>query len=289
MTPRSGRSALVVCGPTAAGKSEVADGLAEGLSETLGTRVTTILVDSMQVYREIPIITNQGRTRPAEIAGIVSVADEWTVARHREQAEEVIDTLPAEIPFVLDAGTGMYLNAIVLEIPLARKVPPGIRARAEERASGTENPRREVRRQELELAGASERGSIWEGDLRYDADFIYLRPLREDLDRKIQARSSMIVREGLEEAENLLESGVALNPSVREAIGVKEMLLRASGAISDDEAEEAIAARTRRLGRRQMRWFDKLVRNLPDSTRLLVAKNAAEVKRKHAMHDKMAP
>ncbi len=247
------------------------------------------MVDSMQVYREIPIITNQGRTRPAEIAGIVSVADEWTVARHKEQAEEVIDTLPAEIPFVLDAGTGMYLNAIVLEIPLARKVPPGIRARAEELASGTETPRREARRQELELAGACERGSIWEGDLRYDADFIYLRPSREDLDRKIQARSSMIVREGLEEAENLLESGVALNPSVREAIGVKEMLLHASGAISDDEAEETIAARTRRLARRQMRWFDKLVRNLPDSTRLLVAKNAAEVKYKHAMHDKMAP
>ncbi|MDP8926514.1 MAG: hypothetical protein M3M97_06320 [Actinomycetota bacterium] len=289
MTPRSRRRALVVCGPTAAGKSEVADGLAEGLSETFGTQITTILVDSMQVYREIPIITNQGRTRPAEIAGIISVADEWTVARHREQAEELIGTLHAEIPFVLDAGTGMYLNAVVLEIPLARKVPPGIRARAEELASGSENPRREARRQELELAGASERGSIWEGDLRYDADFIYLRPSREDLDRKIQARSSRIVREGLEEAENLLESGVALNPSARDAIGVKEMLLHASGAISDDEAEEAIATRSRRLARRQMRWFDKLVRNLPDSTRLLVAKNAAEAKCKHAMHDKMAP
>ena len=289
MTPISRRRALVICGPTTAGKSEVADGLAEDLSETFGRWITTILVDSMQVYREVPIITNQGRTRPAEIAGIVSVADEWTVARHREQAEEVIDTLPAEIPFVLDAGTGMYLNAIVLEIPLARKVPPGIRARAEELASGTENPRREARRQELELAGARERGSIWEGDLRYDADFIYLRPSREDLDRKIQARSSMIVHEGLEEAENLLESGVALNPSVREAIGVREMLLHASGAISDDEAEDAIAARTRRLARRQIRWFDKLVRNLPDSTRLLVAKSAAEVKYKHVMHDKMAP
>jgi tRNA dimethylallyltransferase len=289
MTPISRRRALVICGPTTAGKSEVADGLAEDLSETFGRWITTILVDSMQVYREVPIITNQGRTRPAEIAGIVSVADEWTVARHREQAEEVIDTLPAEIPFVLDAGTGMYLNAIVLEIPLAGKVPQGIRARAEELASGTKNPRREARRQELELAGASERGSIWEGDLRYDADFIYLRPSREDLDRKIQVRSSRIVREGLEEAENLLESGVALNSSVREAIGVKEMLLHASGTISDDEAEEAIAARTRRLARRQMRWFDKLVRNLPDSTRFLVAKNAAAVKCKHVMHDKMAP
>ncbi|MBD0356870.1 MAG: hypothetical protein ICV57_06785, partial [Rubrobacter sp.] len=83
MTPRSRRRALVVCGPTSAGKSEVADGLAEDLSETFGRWITTILVDSMQVYREVPIITNQIRTRPAEIAGIVSVADAWTVARHR--------------------------------------------------------------------------------------------------------------------------------------------------------------------------------------------------------------
>ncbi len=281
------RKALVVCGPTAAGKSGLADALAERLSETCGAWVPTIVVDSMQVYREIPAITNQARARPAELVGIVSVAEEWTVARHKERAEGVISSLSPEVPFVLDAGTGMYLNALVLDIPLAPKVPDEIRAEAQKFAASAENPRREARRRELELAGASNRGSIWEGDLRYDAAFIYLRPTREELDRNIQVRSSKIVRDGVEEAKQLKERGLELNPSVREAIGVKEMLLHTSGDLSADEAEEIIVTRTRRLARRQIRWFDKLARSLPNAAYVLVLENSNNSELKHFMHDKM--
>lgn len=245
------------------------------------------MVDSMQVYREIPVITNQARSRPAEMVGIVSIAEEWTVARHKERAEEVICSLATELPFVLDAGTGMYLNAIILDIPLAPKVPDETRARAQKLASGAENPRRAARREELELAGAPERGSIWSGDLRYDATFLYLRPSREDLDRNIRARSSKIVDKGVEEAEELLGSGIAPNPSVREAIGVKELLLHTSGDLSAKEAEEIIATRTRQLARRQIRWFDKLAHSLPNTTSLLVAQNPREEEIKHLMHDRI--
>lgn len=231
----------------------------------------------MQVYREIPIITNQARARPAELAGIVSVAEEWTVGRHKERAEEIIDSLPPEIPFTLDAGTGMYLNALVLDIPLAPKVPRKIRAKAEKLAAGAPNPRREARRRELELAGAAERSSIWAQDLRYDAVFVYLRPSRENLDRQIKIRASKISHGGADEAKWLKESGIEPNPSVREAIGIKEMLLYTSGELSRTEAEETIAARTRRLARRQMRWFGKLLRHLPETTRAIVAENAAGV------------
>src|SRR5918998_817764 len=116
------RKALVVCGPTAAGKSDLADTVAETLSEAYGAHATTIAVDSMQVYRELPVITNQPRARPAELVGIVSVAEEWTVARHRGRAEETICSLPSHVPFVLDAGTGMYLNALVLDVDIAPRV-----------------------------------------------------------------------------------------------------------------------------------------------------------------------
>ena len=281
---------MVVCGPTAAGKSALADAVAERLSEASGRWVTTLLVDSMQVYEEIPLITNQARARPAELAGIVSVVEEWAVARHKESAMRVIDGLNEDLPFVLDAGTGMYLNAIVFEIPLSPKVPAKVRAEAEKLAAGAENPRREARRLELELTGAPERRSIWEAPLRYEASFLYLRPHRQDLDRNINARSSKIVREGAEEAKRLLESGTVPNPSAREAIGLKEMLLYASGELSDDRAEETIAARTRRLARRQIRWFDKLARTLPRETRLLVVESPKDVdasETKHVMHDIM--
>ena len=263
--------------------------MAETLSEAYGADAATIAVDSMQVYREIPVITNQARTRPAELIGIVSVAEEWTVARHRGRAEETIGSLPARVPFVLDAGTGMYLNAVVLDVDIAPRVPPQLRAEAQRLASYAENPRREARRLELELAGARERGSIWEGPLRYDAVFVYLRPERQDVDRNIRARSSKIVRDGTEEARRLLEFGIEPNPSVREAIGVKEMLLHVSGNRSAEEAEEAVAARTRRLARRQIRWFDKLARSLPDNTHLLVAEEPDDREIKHFMHDRMVP
>ena len=135
--------------------------MAETLSEEHGAHATTIAVDSMQVYQEIPVITNQARARPAELIGIVSVAEEWTVARHRGRAEETICSLPSHVPFVLDAGTGMYLNALVLDVDIAPRVPPQLRAEAQRLALYAENPRREARRLELELAGERERGSIW--------------------------------------------------------------------------------------------------------------------------------
>src|SRR5829696_5115261 len=232
-----------------------------------------------------------GPRASAEMVGIVSVAEEWSVARHREWAEEKIVSLPAQVPFVLDAGTGLYLNALVLGVPLAPKVSPRTRAEAERLviASGAENTRRAARKLELEIVGAQRRGSIWEGTLRYDAAFVYLRPERAELDQNIRARSSGIVREGVDEAERLLGSGIEPNPSVRGAIGVKEMLLHVSGDLSARETEDRICARTRRLARRQIRWFDKLERSLPDNAPLLVVEDSQDEKLMHFMHDRMSP
>jgi tRNA dimethylallyltransferase len=94
---------------------------------------------------------------------VVSVAEEWTVARHKMSAEAIIGSLPEGVPFVFDAGTGMYLNALVLYVPLAPKVPREVRVEAEKLAATARNPRRRSPQVELELSGASERGSIWDG------------------------------------------------------------------------------------------------------------------------------
>ncbi len=258
----------------------------------MGAWVTTILVDSMQVYREIPRITNQARERSAELAGVVSVAEEWTVARHKMSAEAIIGSLPEDLPFVLDAGTGMYLNALVLDVPLAPKVSREVRAEAEKLAATAQNPRREARRWELELAGTSERGSIWNGRPCYDLAFVYLRPPRQELDRNILTRSSNIVRHGVEEAKLLAEPDLVPNPSVRGAVGVKEMLLYVSGDLCAEQAQEVITTRTRRLARRQIRWFDKLARTLETNcfanetpARVLVLENPDQDRVMHSMRD----
>jgi tRNA dimethylallyltransferase len=247
----------------------------------------------MQVYRGIPTLTNQPRRRPAELVGVVSVADEWTVARHRDAVDDIVDGL--DVPFVLDAGTGMYLNAIVLDVPLAPKAPEAVRAEAQRLADGAQDPRRAAREAELRMMGSPERGSIWSGRLRYEAAFVYLRPPTTVLDENIARRTASIVRGGLDEARELLAqvaAGRPPNPSVRGAVGVKEMMLLASGATSRGEAHERIYVRTRRLARRQMRWFDKLVKSLGDD-RFLVVENSSQaagaVRNSHIMHDIIGP
>jgi tRNA dimethylallyltransferase len=276
-----------VCGPTASGKSDLSDDLADRLTDAHGHHVPTLVVDSMQVYKELPVITNQARRRPAELVGVVPVTEEWTVARHRERAEEIIAS-EASTHFVLDAGTGMYLNAILLEFPLAPKVSAALRARAQQQTEGDPNPRRAARAKELELAGMERRGSIWDGDLRYETALVYLRPERPALDAAIAERSRNITRNGLQEAtmvKDLASSGARISPSVLESVGVRELTQYLSGTLSLQQAEEHIATRTRQLARRQMRWFDKLARSLEGRARITVVQEMVYQQVLHSMHD----
>lgn len=241
--------------------------MAEGVERASGYRTPTVVVDSMQVYRELPVVTNQHRDREAELTGVASVFEDWTVARHKQAAERVISQ--AQGPFVLDAGTGMYLNAIILDVGLAPKVSAEVRAEAERRAGEEDNPRREARRIELELAGAGERGSIWEGQLVYPTAILYIRPEREELDRNIAERSGKIARRGTEEVAEVLrrsrELEIKPNDSVEQSIGFREMAAYVQGEATLEWAEQKMGSRTRRLARRQMRWFDKLCESLPEA------------------------
>lgn len=265
---RNKKKALAICGPTASGKSQAADELAILISEKFCSHATTLVVDSMQVYREIPTVTNQDRARPAEMVGIVSVSEEWNVAKHRDTSRQIISGLGnAEVPFVLDAGTGMYLNALVMDIELHPKVERDIRTRAEKTVNemGPEkdqNPRRLTRQTELELAGYGNQGSIWDGELAYDLELLYIRPDKNSLDMNISHRSKLITTAGYNEIEQLLKSGVEMNHSVEDSIGIRELSQLARGEISEPEALQRIETRTRQLARRQMRWFDKLVKSL---------------------------
>ena len=276
----------MVCGPTASGNSEVSDALAEVLSEENGGFVPTLVVDSMQVYREIPKITNQARRRSAELMGIVSVTERWTVANHKLRAEQIV--AGTETPFfVLDAGTGMYLNAIMLDVPLAPEVAPSTRRIAENLVSGAENHRRASRQKELELAGVPPRRSIWDGEPRYNTALIYLRPNREALDVAISRRSEKIAREGLGEAAKLMEvesTGSQVNASVADSIGVRELAEHLSGWLTLDEARSRMTTRTRQLARRQTRWFDKLSQTLRGRVPTAVLEKPKDV---NTMHGKM--
>ena len=282
------KKVVAVCGPTGAGKSELSDDLADRLSAGRGERTPVVVVDSMQVYSGIEKISNQARRRRAELVSVVPVTERWTVARHARATLDLVSASGTGV--VLDAGTGMYLNAVLMRIPIAPEVADSVRAQALLASTGLANPRRASRALELELAGAPARGSIWDGEPRYDTTLLYLRPEREALDGRIAQRSARIVAGGLEEAREirtLQRDGHTINPSVIEAVGVREMLALVDGDITPDEAQEKISARTRRLARRQLRWFDKLTSTLKaiDGTRVGVAQTPADLWKLHTMHD----
>jgi tRNA dimethylallyltransferase len=272
-----------VCGPTASGKSALADELADSLTQEHDSFVPTLVIDSMQVYREIPEITNQRRRRLAELVGIVSVTEEWTVARHRECAEEIISK--TRTPFVLDAGTGMYLNAIILDLPLAPQVDATTRHLAQSLTSGATNLRRAARQKELELAGAPPRRSIWDGEMRYDSALVYLRPDNQSLDAAIHRRSEQIVMNGLEDAQKLTQfQKTDISATVLDSIGVREILEYLCGRVTAEEATESIATRTRQLARRQRRWFDKLARTVAGRVPTTVVTHLDDI---NTMHDRI--
>ena len=234
----------------------------------------------MQVYREIPNITNQHRARVAELVGIASVKDEWSMAQHRDASDKVLES--TEGAFVLDAGTGMYLNGIIMDIDIYPKVSARVREKAvtEAKSSGSQNLRRTVRARELELTGHERSGSIWSPHLRYDTSIFYLRPDSTSLDYKIGQRSKKISRHGIEEAEHLIyqeQQGIHINPSVGASIGVCELRDVVCGACTIEDAETRISARTRKLARRQIRWFDKLTRTLSEDVHITVTDRGGNV------------
>ena len=243
-------------------------------------RVPVAVVDSMQVYRELPIITNQARERDAEMVGVTSVEDEWTMARHRSLVDRISES--SDAPLILDAGTGMYLNSILLDIDIYPKVSGDLRRLAESLAEGKRNHRRSAREKELELHGSrkpQEKGSIWEGDFRYEFRILYLRPGEVYLEDAIRRRSKTIAQRGTGEVKDILDSYSyqEINYSVRESIGFKELRACLLGEITQKEAESRIFIRTRRLSVRQTRWFDKLVRVLGHRAEILTLEGLEEL------------
>jgi tRNA dimethylallyltransferase len=182
----------------------------------------------------------------------------------------------------------MYLNALLLDFPLAPRVSPEIRRLAKAEAADEQNPRRAARARELNLSGARERGSVWEGELRYDTTIVYLRPDRPQVDAAIAERSRRIACDGQQEAgllREMTEEGVKISPQVMDSVGVRELSMYLSGTLTLEQAEDRISTRTRRFARRQMRWFDKVIRTLEGRAKITVLQNSRQASNLHTMHD----
>ena len=112
---------LAIFGPTASGKSAVAEAIAARIPADL------VSADSTQVYRGLPLLTNQSNY-PTQLVAIWNLDHEASVAEYQELAHAAIDAIlgRGRTPVVV-GGTGLYLRAALGELELPPPPPPGAR------------------------------------------------------------------------------------------------------------------------------------------------------------------
>ena len=277
----SGLPVVCVVGPTASGKSA----LAELVATRLGSSVVS--VDAMQVYRGMDVGTAKTpvveRRRPLLMVDVVDPDEDYSVQRFQTDARACVDALLAEgLTPVLCGGTGLYLNAVIDEMAFpAGEKDGGVRERYERIAAeqGAEalhallaerdpesaalihpnNVRRVVRALEMSDEGVSyarHHEGLHERATHYPARIWGLSWPREDLYARIDARVDQMVEAGLvEEVRALAGRGLTTDVTAGQAIGYKEMLDALSGRVELGEAVELVKRRTRRYAKRQLSWF----------------------------------
>ena len=271
--------AVLIAGPTASGKSEAALALAERINGVI------INADSMQAYREAPILTAQpgaaDKARaPHLLYGHVGVREVYSVGRWRDDAMAALDRLEGRTPIFV-GGTGMYFMALTEGLAAIPAIPANIRdgARALLEEIGVEalharlaardpltaaklrpsDPQRTLRAYEV-FEATGRPLAAWQDapaqpvlkDKRIAA--FVLDPPRPILRARIAARfAAMVEQGGLAEAVAL----AGLDPALPAAklLGLAPLQALAAGTLSKAQALEAAITGTRQFAKRQMTWF----------------------------------
>ena len=277
---------VVVCGPTATGKTRLGIELAKQYDGEI------VSADSMQVYRRMDIGTAKATAaeRAAAVHHMLDVAEPWenySVARYVEEAARCCEDILArgKLP-ILVGGTGLYIDSLVSGRDFAdNDGDPGLRDRlsAEYDALGGEEMIRRLRSFDPERAEKLHPGdkrrivrameifmltglTITEHDRRtralpprYDAARIFLSYAdRADLYARIDRRVDEMAELGLfEEVRRLLDEGLSESCTAMQAIGYKEPALALQRQISREEAIALIKQNSRRYAKRQLTWFSR--------------------------------
>jgi len=266
-------SVLAIFGPTASGKSAVAEAIAARVPAEL------VSADSMQVYRGLPILTNQADA-PTRLVGIWELNHEASVGEFAALAHEAIDEILAagRLPVVV-GGTGLYLRAALVDLELPPPPEEGSRERwsalYDERGAAAAHAelaardpgtaafvhpndrRRVVRALELAESGLSlrpGRSRLWSAETRQPTAIVGLDVPKPVVERRIAERTVAMLAAGAAEEARAALAG-PISSTARKVIGLEEAAL-----LPADEAREAIAARTRRYAAYQRKWM----RRIPD-------------------------
>jgi tRNA dimethylallyltransferase len=268
---RSAPSVVAIFGPTASGKTAVAEAVADRLEGEV------VSADSMQAYRGLPILTAQPE-RPTKLVGIWPLSHEGSVAEYAQLAHVLIDELLAagRTP-VVAGGTGLYLRAALAELDL----PPapsreqrtqweqlydrlgperayGVLVQRDPAAASRLHPndrRRIVRALELTELGSSLQPAadrLWTSDARRPTMIFGLDVPRDVLTERIERRARSMFDAGVvDEARAALAEPIS-------ATAVHALGLRDVAELAHEQALEALVIRTRRYAAYQRKWMRRI-------------------------------
>lgn len=272
--------AFFLVGPTASGKTDVSQWIAERYSYDI------LSADAMMVYGGMDIGTAKpGRELRDRVRywglDLAAPADAFSVGQYRLRALNAIgECLTAGRKIIVAGGTGLYIKSLTHGLSRLSAGDPEIRKKAEEllqnkglgalqewarqqapeqyeSMADKQNPRRLVRLMETlpdSGAGAGEK-KTWRfaGKGPKIAGLTMPRPA---LNERIRRRVQKMYAEGLlGEAERLLRDGIEKSPTAAKAIGYAEAIAVLRKKLTVEEAIELTCKRTRQFAKRQMTWF----------------------------------
>lgn len=285
MKSNSSGQVIVICGPTASGKS----GLALELAKHINAEIVS--ADSMQIYRELDIGTAKVDLKMQDqvnhhMIDIINPDESFSVAEYSKKSTKIIQKLLSDKKnVILCGGTGQYINALLdglifIETPVSQSLREEINNNISKNnahiwhlklsnidsSSGKRisvNDLRRIRRffEIYESTGFTQT-EIYQRSHDKGPDFsfinFYLKPDRNKLYQKINSRVEEMFSQGLiEEVRTLTER----YPQIRQAqsfqaIGYKETAAYLAGKTDLSSAKNKIAQVTRNYSKRQFTWFN---------------------------------
>ena len=273
------KRALLIAGPTASGKSALALELARERNGII------INADSMQVYRELRILTarptaEEEALAPHRLYGTISGFEAWSVALWLEAARREIEAAWAagKLPVVV-GGTGLYFKALEEGLADIPPIPEAVRAkwrRAEGdlhsalRARDLEsalrlepNDRQRIIRALEVLDGTGRPMSFWQACSSAaavlsgaDVERRLLLPERPELYRRAETRFERMIGAGaLDELREVVRLGIPPAQPIMKTIGVPQLAAYLEGEVMLNEAVRLAKTATRQYVKRQLTWW----------------------------------
>ena len=273
---------LIVCGPTASGKTDLAVELAKLLDSEV------ISADSMYIYKGL----NIGTAKPTleEMQGvkhhlidIIEPDENFSVSDYKLKAEPIISDLisKGKIPIIC-GGTGFYINSILYDLSygngecnlevrnkyMKMALEKGNQAvfdiltKVDKETAKKLHPndiKRVIRALEIYENGTKKSDIVDELKPKYDYKAFSINHDREVLYDRINRRVDLMIDKGLlDEVKKVFDNGINSSHQSMQAIGYKEFFEYFNGESSLEEVKEKIKLSSRHYAKRQITFFKRL-------------------------------